>query len=230
MIKCVVFDFDGTLVQSNEIKRKVFYQVVQEYGNFDPIVDATLNELASADRFSILARIASVIAANESLPNGMTCEDVALSLTDEYSRVCEVMIAGCEEVGGASELLKALSDEGIALFINSATPYHPLKRIIELRSFDKYFLGVYGNLKDKVRNLREIMKVTCSDPSELIFIGDSEADRHAAETIGCYFIGIISNPDSFAFRPAFAAHNLIEAKLIMQEEMGLKFSKSGIAK
>jgi len=43
MIKCVIFDFDGTLVKSNEIKIRVFYEVTKDLVGADSILDKILS-------------------------------------------------------------------------------------------------------------------------------------------------------------------------------------------
>ena len=43
MFKCVVFDFDDTIVKSNEIKHKVFREILQPYSIGESIINETLN-------------------------------------------------------------------------------------------------------------------------------------------------------------------------------------------
>jgi len=53
MIKCVVFDFDGTLVKSNEIKRRVFYEVTEDIVDAVPVLDELFSVPDSGDRYNI---------------------------------------------------------------------------------------------------------------------------------------------------------------------------------
>ena len=43
MYKCAIFDFDGTLVQSNEIKKETFYEVTQNFSELSSILDKILS-------------------------------------------------------------------------------------------------------------------------------------------------------------------------------------------
>ena len=53
MVKCVVFDFDGTLVGSNEIKRRTFYEVTKNLVDADILLDKILSSPDSGDRYDI---------------------------------------------------------------------------------------------------------------------------------------------------------------------------------
>ena len=44
MIKFVVFDFDGTLVESNEIKRQTFFEVTDYLPGAKPLMDEVLSD------------------------------------------------------------------------------------------------------------------------------------------------------------------------------------------
>jgi len=215
MIKCIIFDFDGTLVKSNEIKRELFFKVVKPYGDYDCIVESVLRERAEADRYDILTEIANRLIASGNLAENESCEELAFSLISDYAKSSEEMIVNCEEVPGTSELLNALLMKGVPLFINSATPISPLKRILMLRLFDRYFAGVYGRPNSKIENMQSIMDATNSRPDEMIFIGDNEVDRQTAEAIGCHFIGIKSSSSYFELDTNFSAINMTEAKSII---------------
>ena len=54
-ICCVVFDFDGTLVESNPIKRGVYFEILAETPGSGPVVETVLRENPGADRRGVLA-------------------------------------------------------------------------------------------------------------------------------------------------------------------------------
>lgn len=215
MAKCVVFDFDGTLVESNEIKRDAFYRVVESFRESRKIVDEALAFKADDDRYGILREIARRMLDERIIPPHKAVEEYADVLVKEYTQICEKLISECHEVMGATELLKKLINDKYLVFINSATPSEPLKRILKLRSIDKYFTGIYGRPGSKIENLQNIMDTANIGSNEIIFIGDNESDRFAAEVMGCHFIGILNDSSNFKFRPLRTARNLLEVKEII---------------
>ena len=56
MIACVVFDFDGTLVLSNAIKRDAFYMIADRYAGGRACMDELLTS-RTGDRAAILQRL-----------------------------------------------------------------------------------------------------------------------------------------------------------------------------
>ncbi|MDX2479991.1 MAG: hypothetical protein QNK24_06615, partial [Desulfuromusa sp.] len=68
MICCVVFDFDGTLVNSNDIKRETFFDVARSWDPKGEIVAEVLKDWPTADRYNKLEKIAEGLIARKLLP------------------------------------------------------------------------------------------------------------------------------------------------------------------
>ncbi len=191
MIKCVVFDFDGTLVDSNEIKTHSFYEIVRAYDPDGTVVAAVLGRRPAGDRFHITREIAHDLMARGALPPGPGIEDWAQAWAEAYTDQCEQAIATCPEMPGATHALDALSKQGLALFLNSATPLQALTPIVRRRSLARYFQRLYGSSQSKVENLQHIQKIAATSKAEMIFVGDGEDDRWAASAFQCRFVGVV---------------------------------------
>lgn len=219
MISCVVFDFDGTVVRSNAIKKQAFCDVVERLDCPPDIVDAVLTSNSPGDRFQILKKVVEEMDARGILPAENSVDEWARRLTDEYSALCEKDIAMCPEVEGAEQTLRWLRDQGYRLFLNSATPLVHLQRLVRLRSLDRYFSGVYGGPASKTANLRTIFvdaNVACED---VLSVGDGEDDRRAAVAAGCHFAGFAdpseSAPSPFSQPPEYTLGSLSEVKRVI---------------
>ena len=190
MIKCVVFDFDGTLVDSNGIKREVFFEIVRDQDPGGEIVAGVFERWPLADRYEKTRRIAEEMNERKLLPAHSSTEEWASRLANTYTAECESAITCCAEMPGATETLDELSDKGLLLFINSATPVEPLRRILQLRNWTHFFREVYGVEASKAENLEEIALTTKTKPAEIIHIGDQYDDKHGAEEFGCHFVAM----------------------------------------
>jgi phosphoglycolate phosphatase-like HAD superfamily hydrolase len=190
MIRCIVFDFDGTLVRSNEIKLRSYYQAVEPIGCPREIVDAVLAAPAPGDRYQVLGKIVAQMAGRGRLPDNRPAAEWVRKLSGNYSALCEKAIATCPEVTDAEGVLGWLRARRYGLYLNSATPRRHLQRLVGLRSLDRYFAGVYGGPDSKEANLLAIFINANVEGEEVLTIGDGDDDRQAAAATGCHFAGL----------------------------------------
>jgi len=190
MIRCVAFDFDGTLVDSNDIKRETFFAIAEQWDPCGEIVSDVFARWPSADRYEKTYRIAEGLSGRKLLPAHSSVKEWAASLANEYTNRCEAAIACCTEMPGATQALDDLSDKGLLLYINSATPLEPLRRLLKLRDWEHYFQAIYGAEASKADNLREIAARAGVKPQEVIHVGDQFDDLRGAEQFGCHFVAM----------------------------------------
>ena len=190
MIKCVVFDFDGTLVDSNEIKREAFFEIARPWDSSGKVVEEVFERWPAANRYKKTRRIAEELIGRKLLPEDSSLEEWATRLADDYTARCEAAIAQCAEMPGATAALEELSEKGLYLFVNSATPAFPLRRLTELRNWEHFFQAVYGAESTKTENLQSIAAQSGADRTEMIHVGDQLDDQGGAEEFGCRFIAM----------------------------------------
>lgn len=177
MIRCVVFDFDGTLVLSNELKREGFFAAVSGHGAGVARMERILASLPG-DRYAIIRQFSEETGGN------------ADELAMHYSNWCEERILVCPERPGASLALAQLHGAGISVHVNSATPTAPLKSVVLRRYGAISFAGVHGEHGAKRANLELILHQERLPPSALAMVGDGIDDREAALSLGCRFVGV----------------------------------------
>jgi phosphoglycolate phosphatase-like HAD superfamily hydrolase len=198
---CIVFDFDGVLVDSNAVKHNAYYEALADIPGSADAIDEILNGPAfePADRYHTMERIVSLLG-DRTLYTGdrprLTAERV-----DRYSSICASGLRLCAELPGASRLLARLS-ETHPLYVNSATPEQILRATVVERGWATYFRDILGSPATKVANLQRIALVEGIELSQILFVGDSDIDRRAAEQSGCAFVGVVIEAGRFAVPPA----------------------------
>jgi HAD superfamily hydrolase (TIGR01549 family) len=183
-LKAVVFDFDGVILQSVDIKTRAFSDLFAPEG---PAAQRRLVEFHEAnggisrfEKFRWLYR--------EVLKRPL---DAATEkrLGDTFNGLIEAAVTRCPFVPGALEFLQATHGT-TPYFVASGTPEDELKRIVELRGLSKFFHGVNGSPRKKDVILKQIAADLRCAPAELVMVGDAPNDYDAAKSAGTRFIGV----------------------------------------
>jgi len=180
--KALVFDFDGTLVDSNEIKWSGFEHVFSDYARELPEISAYCrgnNHTIRGEKFRyVCERILHVEYTTE----------IARSLHERYAAYTTDAVARAPEVAGASEFLRKVSDRPTALL--SSTPHAIILEILRRKGWTPYFKVIQGAPIIKRDWLEHYGRKMGYAARDILFFGDTEEDEMSALSAGCRFLRV----------------------------------------
>lgn len=183
--KVLIFDFDGVIADSNDIKTEAFSELYKPFGS--EIVNKVIlhhknnGGISRFEKFKFYHRsyLGKVINQNQVDEMSATFSDIVLE-----------RVISAPEINSAELFLKKSCKEKKICSINSATPEIEIQQIIKLRQLDKYFSKVFGSPSTKSENINKILEYCKSSSKEALFFGDSESDLMAANKNKVDFIGV----------------------------------------
>ena len=186
MIRAVVLDFDGVVLDSVGIKTKAFSRLFEDKGPgvVKQVVDYHLAN-GGISRFKKFAHIYTNILG-EALSKAESSR-----LGHRFSVLAFDEIVKAAWIPGALEFLRNYYQRYL-LFVASGTPHEELQQIIRLRGLDRYFVGAFGSPATKTKILNRIVTENRLKKTETLFVGDAMTDFQAAMESGVRFIGIAS--------------------------------------
>ncbi|WP_147819468.1 HAD family hydrolase [Salidesulfovibrio onnuriiensis] len=183
MIQAVVFDCDGVLLESVEVKARAFEYVFAEYG-----AEATaMIRDYHRDNGGISRQRKFAYFYEKWLGRGITPEE-SEALNRRFTEYCLESVLGSPMVPGARECLERLHGT-LPMWVASGAPQDELRMILARRGLDRYFEDVFGSPDTKDVILRRIIQMNRLAPERVLMVGDSSTDLEAAESVGCRFYG-----------------------------------------
>jgi HAD superfamily hydrolase (TIGR01549 family) len=184
MIKAIIFDLDGVIIESAGIKTETFRALFAGYPDKLAEIMAYHEKNAGISRYIKFRHFFKNILKQELTP------EKEKELGEEYSRIALEQILKAPLVAGVKDFLKNNSKRYL-LFIASGTPEAELHDILRQRGLDIYFRGAYGTPKTKTEITRQILAKHQLTNREAVFVGDAESDRTAAAETGVTFVARI---------------------------------------
>jgi HAD superfamily hydrolase (TIGR01549 family) len=201
MIEAIIFDFDGVLVKSNEIRKRTYFNIFPETPERDKIVEECLKSSKTKTRWGLIEDIILKLKEKR-LIDYKDLENEKKKYVDKYSKITEEKTSIAEEVRGSKESLRELSKK-YDIFIVSGTTQESLDVVVKNRGLSTYFKGVYGTMprkRSKIELIKKILQDFRLDSKKIIYIGDGEEDLETAKFYNMIFIGLINKDNGFEIR------------------------------
>ncbi|XEC95170.1 HAD hydrolase-like protein [Paenibacillus tarimensis] len=208
MLKHVIFDFDGTIVNSRTLM-VMFYNELAEKYNFKIIQPEEIEYLST---LSITDRCRVLRVPIYKVPSmGMYAK-----------RRYQDTIASMEAIEGIAELIHSLKSAGLSISIISSNLESSIRTFLKNNNMD-LFDHIYSapNLFGKHLTINAFIKKHRILREETIYIGDEHRDIVACNKAGIRIITVTWGFDSVELlskaRPDFVVHTLLELNRLLHE-------------
>ena len=184
--QAVLFDFDGVIAASHEVKCGAFAALFAPHG---PEVQAAVvryhQDNGGLPRHLKLHHCCEQIA-------GVAVDEAGLAeLGERFAALVYEGVLAAPLLSGVDRTLRELSDRQVSAFVVSGTPAEEMRRVVAAKGLDPFFLEVRGSPQPKAAIIREILARHRFTPDRCLFVGDALADYRAARDTGLHFLGIV---------------------------------------
>tara|TARA_B100000315_G_C14547569_1_gene574033 strand:+ start:590 stop:1216 length:627 start_codon:yes stop_codon:yes gene_type:complete len=182
MLKGIIFDFDGVIAESVQVKTDAFAGIYKTYG--PDIVKKVVEHHESNGGMS---RFEKIKFYHESFLNKTITEEEITDLANQFSSLVVEKVIAAPYVPGALEYIQE-SYKHYKLFISTGTPTGEMQIILKRKKIAKYFTDVFGSPEKKTVHVYNILSNYNLKPDEVMFYGDSNSDLDAAKISDIPFI------------------------------------------
>lgn len=180
----IIFDFDGVILDSSELKLHAFKQL------FTNICNDSVYELNNyLDLNQGVSRFIKFKYIIENFTNQIYDKQTEDKLNLEFKSLLYKHYNDTSFIHGALDFIQK-NYKNKHLFIATSSPDEEIKKILKLKMIDKYFIASYGYPISKSEAIEKIIKSYDHLREEIIFFGDQSSDYEASKSSMIDFIGV----------------------------------------
>ena len=188
----IIFDFDGVILDSVNVKTEAFAEIYKNYGE-EVVAKVKQYHLlhGGVSRFEKFKYFHNVILGIEIDENEIN------NLAKQFNELVFEKVIASPFIFGAKEYIQKVFNSH-ALFICTGTPENEMLEILTSLNLISYFKAVYGSPTKKKVILDNLMDRFKLNATSLVYFGDAMTDYEAATAKNIDFIGVNNgNPSPF---------------------------------
>ncbi|MFA0083560.1 HAD family hydrolase [Vibrio breoganii] len=180
-----IFDCDGVILDSNELKIEAMKNALLKYIPSPKTIELCLDYFRNnfgKSRFHHVAYFLDEIVFAESESRGRL-EKLILS---DFSKQCRNLYHSAEITPGFLEFLQNCQGKR---YIASGSEQNELREVFIKRGLSNSFHGIYGSPVSKVENIKDILQM--ENTHNAVVFGDAISDLFAAKINKCHFVAYV---------------------------------------
>ena len=184
MIRQILFDFDGVIIDSMAVRDMGFRALVEEYD------EKLIEEFIKYHRYNAgLSRFVKIRYFYEVMLGKQITDAEVNVMAERFSKIMKDRLVDKEVIISETvDFIKSIFGK-IPMHIVSGSEEKELNYLCKALDIDAYFITIKGSPTPKKELVSAIMKKYEYDPKETLLIGDSINDYDAAKKSGLFFAG-----------------------------------------
>ncbi len=175
----VIFDCDGVILDSNNIKSNAFVKsLIDEDKNLVEQFITYHKKNGGVSRFKKFEYFF------KEMKNQNNYKDSLNNALSRYAALSFEGLLGSSEVKGVRSILMSFCDLNIESFVVSGGEQNELRAVLKSKNLDHYFKKIYGSPVTKEEHLLNIR------PTKSLYFGDAKSDYIAAKNFDMDFVYI----------------------------------------
>jgi len=179
-IKSVVFDFDGVLIDSVDLKFDAMKECYADFGE-----DFADHVLAYHKEHHTTRYVTAEYVMEK---QGISDPNFVEERAKMYSKLVEDKIVKMPLYPGADSVIMEVGKR-MPIFISTGTPEEEINKILRKKCMRHLFDAVFGSPDKKEQHFEKILKSTGLPPRNVLFIGDMPSDYHVSQNVKVNFLG-----------------------------------------
>ena len=181
--KVIIFDFDGVICESVDVKTEAFSEMYKNYGK--SIVKKVIEH---HEKNGGMSRFEKFKFYHKNFLNTEINQNEINYLAKQFSNLVLEKVVRAPLVEGVLDFIKS-NQNHFSFYISTGTPKNEIDIILKKKKLTKYFKNVYGSPEKKDNHVKKILKKMNYSTKNIVFIGDAKTDYDAALNNNIKFIG-----------------------------------------